>query len=200
MFKLAGYLPAASLALALALWACGDDGDDGGAVLAFGQSLEGVYELTARDLNLNGCEPIGANVLGDGFLALYTAEEPHAAVKVISCPSIAACQATVRDVRAQRSVSYNFHISFYEQDDRTTVTGFETKTLRSGNSCQIVITDSVLEQTDDMQIEVMAQYWHGDEFAPDADGLCRESEGPEPALDEPCSELESMTAERIGDL
>jgi len=191
----------APLCVALTLAACnGDDEGGANAVLAFGAELEGVYELIERDLNLNGCEPIGANVLGHPFLALYTSDEPHAAVKVISCASISGCQAAVRDVRAYRSVSYNFHISFYELEGNTAVTGFETKTLRAGESCQVVVTDSALERTEDMQIEVIAQYWHGDEYPAGAEGLCDEREGPEPALDEPCNEFESMTAERVADL
>lgn len=187
--------------MVLAALACGaDDDHDGGAVLALGAELEGVYELTERDLNLNGCEPIGATVLGHPYLALYTSEEPYASVNVVSCLSPTACQLTVRSIRAFRSVSFNFHISFYEKDDEATLTGFETKTLRSGNSCQMTVTDAVLERTEDGQIEVVAQYWHGDEFPADADGLCNEREGIEPALDQPCNELESMTAERVADL
>lgn len=182
-------------AIALVLLGCGDDDD--GSVLALGTELEGVYELTERDLNLSGCEPIGANVLGHGFLALYTADD---AVSVISCAGIVACQATVRDLRAQRGVSYNFHISFYEQDGATTLTGLEIKTLRNGNSCQNITTDAVLERVEDTQIEVVAQYWHGDEYPADGDGICYASEGPEPARDEPCNEFESMTAELVADL
>jgi hypothetical protein len=192
-----------ALACALVLIGCGGDDEPAGEneVAAFATELEGIYELTELELNLDGCEPAGANVISDGFLALYTTSaRGFSGFKVISCADIASCQTKVQDILAPRSVSYNFHLAFDEQVNDSTAAGSETIALQAGDSCQLVVTDAVLERTADMQIEIESQHWHGDEYETNAEGFCALSEGPEPELDEPCNEFRSMTGERVADL
>jgi hypothetical protein len=200
---------ALSIAAALGLALSGSSGDDsgGGAGMSgadgemyqVGRSLEGIYELTEHRLNQQTCEAGGAYVEGHAFFALSVLGRPALAeVHVISCESEDACRTTRDAFMTGGSFLSNFYFVLLEADGEDSLVGEQTVAIRAGDVCFRQLTDAVLERAEDGSLSIEAKYWVGEDYAPDSGGSCNTGEGA-PNMDEPCTELERLSAERVAD-
>lgn len=196
-----------AVVLALASSGCSGDDSGGGAGMSgadgelyrIGRSLEGIYELTDHRLNQQMCEAGGAYVEGHGFFALIVLGRPALAeVHVISCESEAACRATRDAFMTGGSFLSNFYFVLLEAEGEDSLLGEQTVAIRAGEVCFRQLTDAVLERAEDGSLSVEAKYWIGEDYPPDSSDSCNGT-GETPSTDEPCTELERLTAERVAD-
>jgi hypothetical protein len=187
----------------------GDDSDEpdsgstiGNEVAEFGAELEGIYELTLHETNLNACETGGATTLGHTFLAVYATSFPSiSTVDVISCEGVEPCRESVMAARDHTSYLVNFHFIFDDQASPKTITGKRSTTVQAGELCHRQVTDVELIESAEGLIEIEARIWLGADYpVEESSGSCDSDDGPDPDLDAPCTQLETLTAERVADL
>jgi hypothetical protein len=201
------YLLAAVLcALASACEGSSDEGAAGsggdvGPVQALGEELGAIYEITEHRTNQETCEPGGAQVAGHGFLAIFTlASGPFAQVRAISCEGVDGCRESVDAATHGRSFSANFSFVFDDTSGDNTLLGTDTVAVREGEICYRKLTDAVLERTDDSGLRIEARFWRGEIYMPSAGEACSATEGEDPTMDEPCIELETLSATRAAEI
>ena len=132
----------------------------------------------------------------------YVAKDMRSAlaqVRVISCESIDACRDSVAALTNGGSFLTNFQFVLSEAAEDGSLAGTETLALLAGDACFRMLTDALLEQADDGGLTIDARFWYGEDYAPE-NGSCNTSTGDVPSMDEPCSEREQLTAERVADL
>jgi hypothetical protein len=191
------------------LLACGDDAHHSGAgagggdpaeareVDALAARLEGIYEVTFHETNLDACELGGLLTGSHGFFALMTRSSPNLSlVDVVSCPNVEEC----RELPAKwlkSSITTTFHFTFGEATGETSLAGTFTISVQEGQQCHHRLTDATLVETAPGELRIEARLWRGEDYPVRSDGQCDLASGEGPSMEEPCMKLTVLEASLV---
>lgn len=174
---------------ALVLGACGG-----------GSAFEGVYEASAWTENTAGCDAEGPSKLANESQTMFYIKLENFFGEFLNikfCADLATCQEEAGDADTIHLGSYTFEDG---GDDGWSVGwysgfgDFDTG-ICDGDWVEAELTSS---GEDGVRLEVRRTAAGG--FMEDSDGFCDDDAGREAAEGQPCTELEVLTAGRIGDI
>jgi hypothetical protein len=189
-------------AVVFMLLACGDDADHGAAgaggddpeareVAAIAARLEGIYEITFHETNLDACELGGTPTEGHPFFVIFTRPLVSlVTVFVMSCTSVEEC-------RQLEPASGTFYFVFDQAHGEASLVGGFLVEVKEGEQCHHRDTYAMLLETASGELRIEARTWRGEDYPVGSDGRCTISNGRFPSRDDPCTQLEVLEASMI---